>query len=501
MTTTTTNTPEDCTAPDARFTDDLKAYLDGELTKPRRAAVRRHLDGCAACRTEVGEMERATNILRGAGAEDVRGAALAPGLRARLVDTMRTESADDAPTAAPERRPVPLWKARPLAVFGTAGTLVAAAGAAWFTLYTQAQGQQAEVTVVKLSAPESAPQAAVATGAMPAGAPVAENETRSYAGEVAKDIREIARPQMAARRAEAKPAAPPAPPLFDAAKQPSVTDGVAMSRQIAPAHPAGPALVNGRYESPRPTADAKGTLNGAMSGDNLASIEADAERQVHREASLGIAVAKLEPASDKVEEITAAAGGFVASNNLNTSEDGYKNADLTLRIPVKEFDPVMRRLSGLGEVVSKSVSGEDITEQLSDATQAEAVLAQEVADAAAKLKAERMSDRRTSQKEWELRQLKVQRAQNQARLALLRKMGRLSTISVNLSEKRPKPAPAPKQSALLGDLRETNRSAMLAFQSAVRVPVVLIIWVLAFSPIWAPLLLAYRYAARRSAAR
>jgi len=81
-------------------------------------------------------------------------------------------------------------------------------------------------------------------------------------------------------------------------------------------------------------------------------------------------------------------------------------------------------------------------------------------------------------------------------------MARLSTISVSLTEKAKRAAIAPApQSGFMSDLGATNKAASAAFQAAIRVPVILVIWVLAFSPLWIPLVILYRYASLKSLAQ
>ena len=241
----------------------------------------------------------------------------------------------------------------------------------------------------------------------------------------------------------------------------------------------------------------KRKLKGYPSYDETFPAELVMGRQVHREGSVTVAVDKLEAASDKVEQMVKASGGFVASNNLATDSDGYKSADLSVRVPVEQFDDMLRQFAALGTVTAKSISGEDITERVSDATQAEQVLKDATQAAVRKLKNENGSEKEIRYREADLRRVKIEFAQTQARLGLLRKMARLSTINVSLTEKAKRAAQAPSQGGFLGDLSETNRMVSAAFASAIRVPVVLIIWGLAFSPLWVPMLVFYRYAFRR----
>jgi len=69
--------------------------------------------------------------------------------------------------------------------------------------------------------------------------------------------------------------------------------------------------------------------------------------------------------SNTVNEATALAqrtGGYVEGN----SDHGASSASLTLRIPAKAFADSVKSLETLGEVTSRSISGEDVTEQYID---------------------------------------------------------------------------------------------------------------------------------------
>lgn len=165
------------------------------------------------------------------------------------------------------------------------------------------------------------------------------------------------------------------------------------------------------------------------------------ERKVRKEASLGVEVANVEQASEKVEELAKLTSGFVASNNLSTGDNGTRSAVLTVSVPAKDFEATLAKLTKLGKVVSKSVSGEDITEQVSAANSTDTLLAYEIKQAEAKLKASRTEGTEV-QREQDLRSVKIQRAQAQSRLELLKKRGESSTIQVQLTEKKPDPPPS-----------------------------------------------------------
>jgi hypothetical protein len=418
---------------------------------------------------EVGEVEETTRLFAGGGRVAPPGSACHPALRARLIDTMQTEAADPCP------RPLPFWKARPAAVLGTAGALVAAAGVAFVGMYTSTNppvatsaGAPAPATAAAESAPAApaAPAAevpvssaedAAAAPATAAAAPVAKPRERSVSPESAfatfQDPRSArqeaqealksasepapARPSLtaapAAKAAGAPTSLPVSPPVPSARRAPAaapprpaaVSGGAAdrvvesraapsrlnlygrtspavgeqaakralgrggmeykgatqpVSRAALASRPSvGPAAAAAAPAPPQPSLFvAEPPVSGL--GGGLAPVAA---RQIHREASLRVVVSELEPASGRVEQIIAAAGGggFVASKVLSTGEDGVKTGELVLRVPARDLETVLRQIAALGEVESRSERSEDVTESLADAAKREATLARELRDA------------------------------------------------------------------------------------------------------------------------
>ena len=437
---------------------DLKAYADNELMVLRRKTVANHLRQCAACRTEIAAMTRIANDIKTADASSAP--PLSPDLRQRLLERMGAE-APSIPTA----RTLPLWRRKPLLVFGGGAASLAA-----FTVIFMP-------SLAKIRLDEQQKTASV-------------NKAAQAAIQHYKDYSEkfpvVAKAGEVARKPENVPETVAETSYYGDVSAVTAADG----NSDAPMILATPQDFSGTSRS----APAQTEYDKLRSLDQLMT-----ERQVHREGSVTVAVDKLEGASDKVEQMVKASGGFVASNNLATDSDGYKSADLSVRVPIEQFDDMLKRFAALGTVTAKSISGEDITERVSDATQAEQVLKDAAQTAARKLKNENGSEKEIRYREADLRRVKIEYAQTQARLGLLRKMARLSTINVSLTEKAKRAAQTPTQGGFLGDLSETNRMASAAFASAIRVPVVLIIWVLAFSPLWVPLLVFYRYASRRGA--
>lgn len=442
--------------------DDLKAYLDGELGTVRRMQVTRHLAACPTCREKELEMKRISQQLKGWGAAD---STISPDLRANLL----SQAPQGRDTDGPVQRP--LWRRSPGLVFGGGGLTLAASLAAFATLYSTAN-----------HAPEMTATTEAVAVASP-GQTVADTQTEGVA---------VA--------AGAAPAAGAVAPVMDAAKAPAMSNGAEYKGQVLLRSPQGMAYRSrsvDKLTSP-PSAHGKIVAADADSASEAYSLDT---RQVHREASLGVAVDNPEAASAKVEMQVKEWGGYVASNVLNTDDSGYKSADLTLKVPEERFDELLASVSKIGDVRFKNITGEDITEQNSDATSDEQVIRDQIATLEARLKAGSLSERRTVQAEAQLRQTQRDLVRTQARLGLLRKLARLSTLSVTLTEKKKAEATAvAPATGFWADMKDSNRSALHAFQAAVRVPLLLAIWLVALSPIWLPLALVYRHLARKQAA-
>lgn len=412
----------DCT----RFADDLKAYADGELPLLRRAALRRHLAHCPACREEIAAMTQLTEDLRTSEPPE----ALDADLRARILDAPPALS-----RPAPSRRPLstPLkWALAGIALL------------AWCVLFPQFQKhfahpeQSAQKVLQRPVASAQNPPPAVAVTAAgnslnDASASI-KNPNSTYS-----DANGIGKTQTYGYQVR-------------------VGNGAGSSRPL--------------------------TSNGLGVGSY-----ADSTRQVHKEASITVQLANPEATSDTVETMVKETGGFVASNNLDTSDDGLKSAELIVKVPVVQFDTFLAQIARLGNVQAKNVTGEDITEQTSDADAEENVLESEVAHSEARLKA--LGTKSKWRDEQSVRDLRIQLAQSRARLVLLKRMATLATITVDL-EQTPKKA-APVTRGLLSGLKDTVHDAGQSLVGAAGALLALIIWLLAYAPLWIPALLLGRY--------
>ena len=434
------------------FKDDLKAYADGELPWLRRRAVRCHLTRCASCRKEISAMTQIAKDLRSSETED----ALSPALRERILGdkpdsplapnnggTGKAHDNSDSPIiggrgASSRKRPALAW--------GIAGVVLIGC----FLMFSLIQRNTLNASHANR---------------------VVNNQTAS---------------RQMAMRMKAAPSIPQ--PSATAPGQPP-TFAVRLSDREAGPDNDGQVSIQikdpkSQYQERSGTVQTFDALNPPTSTDAL--------RQVHKEASIGIQVANPEATGDTVETMTKETGGYVAANNLTTGDNGIKTGELIVKIPVTQFEIFLAQVAKLGNVQSKNISGEDITEKTSDAAQTEGVLEDDVQQSEARLKS--LGAKAKWRDEEATRDLRIQLAQARARLVLLKRMAALGTITIDLSQTPKAVTPPPVTGGFLNGLKNNTHNALQSLIGLAGALLALLIWLLAYAPIWVTILLGGRFA-------
>ncbi len=106
---------------------------------------------------------------------------------------------------------------------------------------------------------------------------------------------------------------------------------------------------------------------GYRSGSNAEMTDYD-ERMVIRSASLNIEVSNFDSSFNDLLKIVDDRGGFVQDSSSHITSSGGKSGYVTVRVPEEEFLDVILTLEELGKVESKSISGDDVTEEYIDLT-------------------------------------------------------------------------------------------------------------------------------------
>lgn len=286
--------------------EDLKAYLDGELTPERASEVARAIESDPGLREEV-EFMRALGfeirrVAKDSGVEGMEGA-LAKVNRRRLF---------------PNLPPVARWS------FGGAAVILLAA----MMIPVLLRGQR------ESDAARSAEQdMAWASSATPASAPMPAES----AGEYPRNARVGLKSEMPARDQT---------PFRDAEAKPMTES------------------LGGRARGGGATAGAPADKE---SFSNVDANEAPTIPQmVIRNGSLELTVEDARRAMARATTLAQSLGGYVENSAVSYLEGNLPVTNVTMRVPEKRFDFAMEQLRSLGEVKGESVNGQDVTAQVVD---------------------------------------------------------------------------------------------------------------------------------------
>ncbi|MCB0826940.1 MAG: DUF4349 domain-containing protein, partial [Armatimonadetes bacterium] len=205
------------------------------------------------------------------------------------------------------------------------------------------------------------------------------------------------------------------------------------------------------------------------------------QRDIIKNGSIDLLVQELNGSIALVENIAKSNSGYVESSNSNQYTDS-KIASLTIRVDSKQFENVMARLRDLGEVVSESTSGEDVTAAIADYDARVKVLRIEEEQYRILLKnAKRLQD--ILDLKQRIGNVRMEIESYEAQLKSLKGMASLSTINISLKEANPDTKVVPSDWA-----GGAVNSASNALKAIGRFIGQTLIFVGILAPIWLPIL-------------
>lgn len=437
---------------------DLKAFADGELSPLARLRVAHHLRVCPLCREELIQMQTLSTELQQSENEV---APLDAELRAHILESVPSQEPAEEEYLQQRRRRIARKKAI-LAVCSAAGALLIIVNSGIFGGGGGGGGV--------LPAPSNG-----------------ENASKAMSPDAIRSTSETS---------------------FGAAHNSGIAVGGASNESFLSSDGHMKSSLAARrgavdQASPSAASSARDTLNN-ISSTNLSANPVDetsvvpSTRTVHRQGSLSVYVPNAEDASDDATRIIKNAGGFVANGALETGANQRRTATLDCRVPVTQFEVVVSKIGALGKVRAKSLNGEDITTQVAQSGARRQTLSQELAIAQARLDQSEESKKKrgdTFQLRAEVRSIRIQAAQARAQLEALQKYGALSSLYVSLQDAAP--TPTAKATSWTDSLSPTSRAAWNTFLSNARLPLQLLMWALAYAPLWLPLLLVWRKFGRK----
>lgn len=207
--------------------------------------------------------------------------------------------------------------------------------------------------------------------------------------------------------------------------------------------------------------------------DNLTSgsTAAEVDQKIIKTGYLDITVEAVNEVVAKITALTTGKGGYTQDSSVSEREDGTKFGNITVRVPVAEFENTMVEIKKFAIVVdTESANGQDVTEEYTDlAARLKNAQAQEVIYLEILNKAETVEDILAVQSY--LGNIREQIETLQGRIKYLENKTGYSTISVSLSEESTIRIPS-KEFRPWSAIKEAAQSLVVLFQGLV----ITIIW-------------------------
>jgi hypothetical protein len=266
-----------------------------------------------------------------------------------------------------------------------------------------------------------------------------------------------------------------------AARSSSASEPMMAAPDAPVAQPAAGATAIETGGAPRPPADMAQPDQQAMT------------RLVIKNADLSLQVASARDAEASVRALVAKLGGYVVKVETSGADESLSSR-ISFRVPAERFDEALSGVQGLAKkVLSRTVSGDDVTEEFVDIESRLKNLAatrdrlQSFLDKATTVEDALKVNQSLSDIQGQIEQLK-------GRQQFLKQSASLSTVSVSLS---PVPAVAPIVNAdgwqPIAVAREALRGLVGFGQELANVVIVALVW----APVWLSLLLLALWLRRR----
>ncbi|GIW01327.1 DUF4349 domain-containing protein [Roseiflexus sp.] len=217
------------------------------------------------------------------------------------------------------------------------------------------------------------------------------------------------------------------------------------------------------------------------------------ERLVIKNASLTLEVVRVADAEASIRQKAEQLGGFVVSVQTYGSGDSMQST-IVFRVPAARFEEALSGVEGLAKkVLSRSVSGDDVTEEYVDLESRLRNL-EATRDRLLDLlaRAEKVED--ALQVNQALTDVQGQIEQIKGRMHYLKQSAAMSTITAELRPVPPPPAIIEEDAwQPIRVARESLRSLIEFGQGLVD----LVIWLIIWAPVWLPIVLFLRWIRRK----
>lgn len=257
-----------------------------------------------------------------------------------------------------------------------------------------------------------------------------------------------------------------------------------------------PAAAGGKNEAAPQDAGAGGAPNKEAATPGPAQApnqQVPEQRSIIYTGTITVRVTKVDEAALRASAAATGSGGFVGGDE-RTSSGNHANAKLILRVPADKFTDVLNTLHDLGQEESRSVSTQDVTEQVAD-VDARLANAQASVDRVRALMARAQTIGEITSLESELSRREGDLESLKARKRKLDDLTALSTITlVLLGPDEPGPAPKKDETGFMAGLKGGWSAFLVSMEVLLTILGALVPWLIALG---IPLTLVW-WLARRS---
>ncbi len=205
-------------------------------------------------------------------------------------------------------------------------------------------------------------------------------------------------------------------------------------------------------------------------------------RLVVKNADVSCRVPSVADAMAKAGTVAESLGGFVISSNSSDLKGENPTGMVVMRVPAIRFDSAMKQIRSLGDVINESSSGQDVTAQVADTGARIKVLKAEEESYITMLRAARRVGEMLEIKE-RLSGVRQEIESLTAQVLSLKDLASLSTITATFEEKTKKREQVDEPK---GGFEETWNSAINGLQSVLQFLGSAVIIIFVYSPIWLP---------------
>ena len=248
--------------------------------------------------------------------------------------------------------------------------------------------------------------------------------------------------------------------------------------------------------APNAAAPAGGTAKDTAAQAPDLSVD---QRSIIYRGSVSVRVKDVNAAAGQTSGIATTAGGFVSSDNRNSSS-GAGTATMELRVPAEKFSTVVDQLAKLGTEEQRQINTEDVTEQTID-LDARIATQQARVDSGRKLLAQAKTLNDLVMLEREVATRESDLASLQAKKRRLADLTALSTISVTFLDPQADVVQEEDAGGFLGGLKAGWKALLASLTAVLTVVGALLPWLLILGlPGWAIFMAFRRYSRGRRAA-